>query len=156
MVQRVGALCTIFSLTTLLTKAYGACGWVEAHKIAIKESLDTSRLNHRLGIEVDKLWRIDKCNSICQREGDIELVGREDYALILVVCKLCKQTAELISIGQVEERGRLIEKYHGRILSQGPGNHNPLTLTIRKRLYISISEAVSTEVDCHELLYTLI
>ena len=33
-------------------------------------------------------WGVDQCDAICQREGDVELMGGEDNALVLLVCKV--------------------------------------------------------------------
>ena len=97
-------------------------------------------------------WSIYKGYAIGKREGYIELVGREQDELTLVVRQAAKQRAKFVAVWQVEECRRLVEKYHGGILSQGTSNHNPLALTIRECFNHALSKVLDT-CNTHRALY---
>ena len=60
--------------------------------------------------QVVQVRRVDERHRIAEREGDVEVVRREEDALALLVGEPLQQRAELVAVGQVEEGRRLVEQ----------------------------------------------
>ena len=89
---------------------YGAGCGVEAGALSGEKPLDQSAAHHFVAGEVVQVGCVDQGDSVAEREGDVEIVGREEDALALVVGQPAEECRQFVAVRQVEERRGFVEQ----------------------------------------------
>lgn len=61
-------------------------------------------------------------------------MGREDDALAIFSSQALQQGGDAVAVGDIEERGRLVEKQVWGVLGQCPRHHDALALAVAHRV----------------------
>ena len=75
---------------------------------------------------------------VAEVESYVQLVGREEYALVLSVRQLGQKRAQFVAVGHVEEGRGLVEQDHGRLLRQRTRYHDTLALAVRHAVHRAV------------------
>ena len=86
----------------------------------------------------------DEPHAVGVRQGEVEVVGRHDDGEA-VTGEVGDDQGQLHPAGDVEERRRLVEDEHGRLLGEGAGDEDPLALAVGQLAERSVPQRVDTE-----------
>ena len=75
---------------------------------------------------------------VAEVERYVQLVGREEYALVLSVRQLGQKRAQFVAVGHVEEGRGLVEQDHGCLLRQRTRYHDTLALAVRHAVHRAV------------------
>ena len=103
---------------------------VEAGVLAREKPLDQAAAGHGVGREVVQGRGVDQCHRVAERKCDVEVVGREEDAFLLLAGQPPEQRRQRIAVREVEEGGRFVEQDDRGVLRQHAGDHHPLALAV--------------------------
>ena len=96
----------------------------------VEYALEVARSLKLCGSSAYQARIVEKGDAVAETEGDVELVSRENDAFVLFPGETGEERDELVAVGEVEERRRLVQEYDRRVLGEGARNHDALALAI--------------------------
>lgn len=106
------------SLYYILLSLYDSAQRVEPHGLVAEQPFDITAPAHLLCWHTMKSGGVYEGYSVAQGEGYVEFVGGKQDALSFVMGQPGEQRTEFVTVGHVEERGRLVQQDDGCGLCQ--------------------------------------